>query len=153
MEEDCTHSGKSHFNASARWSFWHYALGIPSVVLSTAAGAAFFKDFPIFAGSMTLCVAVLTSLMTFLKPGERAEEHKNAGDQYLALRNSSRVFREIELAGELSDEAAVEALKGLTCRRDELNQASLSFSDADRRKARRGIEAGEALHVVDRENQ
>ncbi|WP_419695930.1 hypothetical protein ACN2CC_06620 [Mesorhizobium muleiense] len=43
MEEDCIHSGKAHFNASARWAVWNYVFGIPSVILSTAAGAAFSR--------------------------------------------------------------------------------------------------------------
>src|SRR5436309_536506 len=45
LEEDCTHSGKAHFNASARWNRWNYVFGIPSVFLSAAAGTAFFKDY------------------------------------------------------------------------------------------------------------
>jgi hypothetical protein len=109
MEEDCTHSGKAHFNASSRWIFWHYFFGIPSVILATAAGAAFFKDYPIIAGSMTLVVAILTGLMTFLKPSERSASHKSSGDQYLALRNDSRVFREIALARPLEEDEAFTA--------------------------------------------
>lgn len=40
MEEDCTHSGKAHFNAATRWTRWNYAFGIPSVGLSALAGGA-----------------------------------------------------------------------------------------------------------------
>lgn len=150
MEEDCTHSAKAHFNASVRWTRWNYIFGIPSVVLSTAAGATFFKDFPVAAGSMALTVAVLTSLMTFLKPGEKAGGHKSSGDQYLALRNNSRVFREIELRSGIDAEAALNAMKSLTTRRDELNQASPPFSRGDFEKARKGINEGEALHAIDK---
>ncbi|WP_376702534.1 SLATT domain-containing protein [Mesorhizobium sp. ISC25] len=153
MEEDCIHSGKAHFNASARWAVWNYVFGIPSVILSTAAGAAFFKDYPVVAGSMALCVAVLTSLMTFLKPGEKSADHKSSGDQYLALRNNSRVFREVELDNTPDAETVLTALKGFTTRRDELNQASPSFSDGDFKKARDGIDAGEAKHAVDKAHQ
>ncbi|NNM72093.1 SLATT domain-containing protein [Enterovirga aerilata] len=149
MEEDCTHSGKSHFNAADRWARWNYIFGIPSVILSTAAGATFFKDYPVAAGSMALTVAVLTSLMTFLKPGEKSSDHKSSGDQYLALRNNSRVFREITLDS-VDDETARTALEGLTTRRDELNQASPPFSNGDYRKAKKGIDEGEAKHAVDK---
>ncbi|MGX5736056.1 SLATT domain-containing protein [Bosea thiooxidans] len=149
MEEDCDHSGRAHFNASDRWKCWNYAFGIPSVILSTAAGAAFLKDYPLIAGAMSLTVAVLTALMTFLKPGEKTAEHKSSGDQYLALRNDSRVFREIELET-VDDDGAKEAMKGLTTRRNELNQASSQFSRGDFEKARRSIEAGESTHKVDK---
>ena len=119
-------------------SFWH------------AASAAFFKDYPILAGSMTSTVAVLTALMTFLKPAERASSHKSSGDQYLALRNDSRVFREVSLLRVVDDDAAVNAMMGLTTRRNELNAASPGFSVSDYKRAKAGIDAGEALHAVDK---
>lgn len=150
LEEDCTHSGKAHFNANDRWNRWNYVFGIPSVVLSAAAGAAFFKDYSVIAGMMSVGVTVLTSLMTFLKPAERANSHKNSGDQYLALRNDSRVVREITIET-LDDSAAIEAMSGLTTRRNELNQASQPFSNGDFQKARKGVDSGEALHKVDKE--
>jgi hypothetical protein len=150
MEEDCTHSGKAHFNAGDRWTRWNYIFGIPSVILSTAAGAAFFKDYPVIAGSMTSVVAILTALMTFLKPSERAAGHKSAGDQYLTLRNDSRVFREIELERVIDEDIAITAMNGFTTRRNELNQASPQFSNGDFKKARNGINAGEATHAVDK---
>lgn len=151
VEEDCTHSSKSHFNAADRWGRYNLWLGIPSIVLSAAASAAFLGEYPEVAGAMTSVAAILTSLITFLKPSERGAAHKSAGDQYLALRNDARVFREIEInhAGDMH--AAISFMGTLTKRRNELNQSSPQFSDKDRREARRGIEEGEATHVVDRE--
>ena len=151
LEEDCIHSGKSHFNAADRWGQYNNWLGVPSVILSALAGTAFFKDYGLAAGLMSSVVAVLTALMTFLKPSEKAAEHKGAGDQYLTLRNDARVFREIEIDHSCDVQAAIAALAGYTKRRNELNQASPQFSDADRRKARAGIEAGEATHIVDKD--
>lgn len=56
IEEDCIHSGEAHFNACDRWARYHYWLGIPSVVLSALAGAAFFKDHGDIAGIMSATV-------------------------------------------------------------------------------------------------
>lgn len=151
LEEDCIHSGKSHFNAGARWTRYNTLIGLPSVILSALAGTAFFKDYGAVAGVMASVAAVLTALMTFLKPAERASEHKQAGDQYLTLRNDARIFREIEIDHACDTPAAIAALSGFTKRRNELNQASRQFSDGDRRKARAGIEAGEATHIVDKD--
>jgi hypothetical protein len=151
VEEDCIHSGKSHFNAHARWSCYHYWLGIPAVVLSSIAGLAFFKDFPEFGGALSAIVAVLTALSTFLKPSERAAAHKGAGDQYLSLRNDARVFREIKLTHVCDAQSAIDGLTEFSTRRNELNQASPQFSNSDFVKARAGIEAGEAAHVVDKQ--
>ena len=152
IEEDCIHSGKAHFNAEIRWTGYHYWLGIPSVVLSALAGLAFFKDHPEAAGIMSGIVAILTSLMTFLKPSERSVSHKRSGDQYLSLRNDARVFREIRLPATPDQQAAVDGLDEFTNRRNELNQASPQFSQGDFQKAREGIDAGEAAHRVDRSN-
>lgn len=149
IEEDCVHSGKAHFNAGVRWAKYHYYLGLPSVVLSALAGAAFFKDHGDIAGLMSATVAILTSLMTFLKPSERAAAHKGSGDQYLTLRNDARVFREIRLACACDDQTALAGLDEFTKRRNELNQASTQFSRKDFETARAGIDQGEAAHRVD----
>jgi len=152
IEEDCIHSGKAHFNAGIRWMRYHYGLGIPSVVLSALAGLAFFKDLPEIAGVMSGSVAILTSLITFLKPSERSASHKNSGDQYLSLRNDARVYREIKLPASPDEQAAIDGLDEFTKRRNALNQASAQFSQGDFEKARKGIDAGEAAHRVDRSN-
>jgi hypothetical protein len=149
IEEDCIHSGKAHFNAGDRWVRYHYWMGIPSVVLSALAGAAFFKEYSNLAGIMSAVVAVLTSLMTFLKPSERASAHKGSGDQFLTLRNDARVFREIRLTYACDEQAAIGGLDEFTKRRNALNQASAQFSRKDFELARKGIDEGEAAHRVD----
>lgn len=85
IEEDCVYSGKAQFNAGVRWGRYHLWLGVPSVILSALAGTAFFKGEPEIAGAMSTIVTILTALMTFLKPSERASSHKSSGDQYLKL--------------------------------------------------------------------
>jgi len=149
IEEDCIHSGKAHFNAGDRWGRYHYWLGVPSVILSALAGAAFFKDYGNVAGIMSAVVAVLTSLITFLKPSERSSAHKSSGDQYLTLRNDVRVFREIRLAYACDGQAAIAGMDEFTKRRNELNQASMQFSRQDFELARNGINEGEAIHRAD----
>jgi hypothetical protein len=149
IEEDCIHSGKAHFNAGDRWVRYHYRMGLPSVILSALAGAAFFKEYNDIAGIMSAVVAVLTALMTFLKPSERASSHKGSGDQFLTLRNDARVFREIRLAYACDEQAAIAGLDEFTKRRNELNQASAQFSRDDFELARKGIDEGEAVHRTD----
>jgi hypothetical protein len=150
LEEDSAHSGKAQYNAGDRWRVYQYWLGIPSTVLSVAAGLAFFKNDPILGATSSMAAAILTGLMTFLKPSERAAAHKSSGDQYLSLRNDSRVFREIKLIHVRDDQAAIDGLSELTKRRNELNASSLSVSRHDFERARKGIDKGEATHRVDR---
>jgi len=150
IEEDCVHSGKAHFNAGDRWSRYHFWLGVPAVALSAIASTAFFAEQPVIGGLLAASVAILTALQTFLKPSERSSAHKSAGDQYLSLRNDSRVFREIRLDTVCDDQAALDGLDEFTKRRRELNLSSPQFSRGDFEIARRGIEEGEALHAVDK---
>ena len=149
IEEDCTHSGKSQFNAAQRWHDYHYWVGLPSVILSAIAGTAFLSDQSALAAAISGTVAILAALSTFLKPSERAAAHKSAGDQYLALRNDTRVFREIGLSVSADGQSALDSLQALNTRRNELNQSSPSISRGDFEKARKGIRGGEAQHVVD----
>lgn len=151
IEEDCTHSSKAHFNAGTRWTRHHYWLGVPSVALSAIAGTAFLTDFGNVASLMSAIVAILTSLMTFLKPSERASIHKGSGDQYLTLRNDARVFREIRLLCACDDQTAISGMDEFVKRRNELNQASAQVSTKDFQKARDGIDKGEASYRIDKE--
>ena len=152
IEEDCIHSSKAQFNAGARWARYHLGLGVPAVLLSGLAGTAFLRDQPEIAGAMSMAVALLTALSTFLKPSERASSHKSSGDQYLTLRNDARVLRMIKLEASFDDAAAVANLDEITKRRNELNQASAQASRSDFVKARQGIDEGEAGHRVDKGN-
>lgn len=149
IEEDCVHSGKAQFNAADRWARLNYWIGIPAVVVGAIAGVAYLKDYPSLAALFSTSAAILTALMTFLKPAERASKHKSSGDQYLALRNDARVLREVQLPAMTKPAAIIEAVATLSKRRNDLNQASQQFSRSDFELARQGIKEGEAKHAVD----
>ena len=151
LEEDALYSSKGHFNAEDTWVRRNYWLGVPATTLGAIAGAALVKSQPELASAFTLLASLLTGLMTFLKPNERAAMHRAAAGQFLALRNEARFFREVELLetdrlGEL-----LERLKALSSARNELNQKSPSIPRRAFVAARKGIEEGEATHKVDME--
>lgn len=151
VEEDCTYSGKAHFNASDRWGSYHLWLGVPAVLVTTLAGTTFLTDQPAIAGGLSMLAAILTALVTFLKPSERALAHKSSGDQYLILRNDARVLRTVRLNAVPDEAATIASLDEVVKRRNELNQVSPQFARRDFEKARKGIEEGEARHAVDTE--
>jgi hypothetical protein len=151
LEEDATYSSKSHFNAEDTWLCRNYWLGIPATGLGAIAGATLIKSNPELATAFTLFASLLTGLMTFLKPNERASLHHTAGGKFLALKNEARFFREVELVqsdklGELTKQ-----LKMLSATRNELNLKSPSVPRHAFVAARIGIEEGEAEHKVDKE--
>lgn len=152
IEEDALYSSKGHFNAEDIWVLRNYWLGVPSAVLGAIAGAALIKSQPEWASAFTLIASLLTGLMTFLKPNERAAIHRAAAGQFLALRNDARIFREIELLEPYRQADLPKRLKELSSVRNELNQNSPSIPRRAFVDARKGIEEGEAIHKVDKEN-
>lgn len=152
IEEDATYSSKGHFNAEDSWVRRHYWLGIPATVLGAVAGAALIKRAPEAATALTLLASLLTGLMTFLKPNERAALHRAAASQFLALRNDARFFREIDLLQIPASDLASK-LQLLSSRRNELNQKSPGIPRRAFLAARRGIEEGEASHKADMEDR
>jgi hypothetical protein len=151
IEEDSIHSAKAHFNAEDTWKRRHYWMGIPATILGALAGAAIVKDCPELAALLSLSATILTALVTFLKPTERASAHKTAGDQYLALRNDTRIFREIELLEPEDTCAYPDRLKALAQRRNELNQGSPEIPRKAFEKARQDINEGESQYRTDKE--
>lgn len=152
IEEDATYSSKSHFNAEDTWVCRHYWLGIPATALAAIAGATLIRSQPEWASALTLLASLLTGLMTFLKPNERAAIHRAAAGQFLALKNDARLFREVELLKVHQLDELPDRLKVLSSTRNELNQKSPSIPRGAFVAARKGIEEGEATHKVDKES-
>jgi hypothetical protein len=151
LEEDALYSSKGHFNAEDTWVRRNYWLGVPATVLGAIAGATLIKSQPEWATAFTLLASLLTGLMTFLKPNERAALHRAAAGQFLALRNETRFFREIELLQSDRLDELPERLKALSAVRNDLNLKSPSIPRRAFVAARKGIEEGEATHNVDKE--
>ena len=69
-------------------------LGVPVVILTTFIGTSVFAtlqdeidtSLKILVGVISVTAAVLASLQTFLRFGERAEKHRVAGESWAALR-------------------------------------------------------------------
>jgi hypothetical protein len=124
-------------------------MGIPTAVAAAIAGVSALKNYPTVAAVLALAVAALSALVTFLNPSARANLHLNAGNQYLSLQNRTRIFREIEVGTAVDEKELKDKLIQLASRRDELNLGSPQVPSWAHRRAKRGIEAGEATHRVD----
>jgi hypothetical protein len=150
IEEDALYSAKGHFEASRQWGGANLAIGIPTIVAGALAAATAVKSFVLVAGALSAGAAIGSALLTFLKPSDRATQHMQAGNAYKSLHNRSRMLREIECVKRSSDPSLVDELKNLSEERDLLNQKSPGISRSAFRRARRGIEEGEATYRVDR---
>ena len=155
IEENCQYTAKGHFEAAQFWANFHLWIGIPAVVLAGIAGAAAFAKFDqnnIFAGILSLIVVVLTSITTFLNPKDRSGSHLSAGNNYDSLLTRARMFWTIDCRGEDSDSLLATKLKDLSDQRDKLNRECLQVPKWAFKKARKGIEEGEATYKVDQKS-
>ncbi|SCK42609.1 hypothetical protein VAR608DRAFT_4085 [Variovorax sp. HW608] len=149
IEEDAIHSAKRQFNACDFWGRLHYWLGVPATLLAAGASTAIAKSAPELAQVLGLLATLFVTLLTFLKPNDRAVQHRGVGNQYLALRSDARMFCEIDSVENKDDTKKVEALRRLAQRRTELNEIAPPTSRRAFEKAREGISQGEARYRVD----
>lgn len=152
VEEDSEHSFKSHYNAAEFWANINLILGLPAALLGAVAGGTSATDGSqaMVTGTAFLATALVTC-MTFLKPSEKADAHKNAGNLYQSLRNQTRLFREIELDDAISDVEAKKKLSAFSTRRDELNATMPSIPRKAYEKAKKDIDEGRAQYKADKE--
>lgn len=150
VEEDCIYSAKRHFNACSSWTVGHYVLGIPATVLAALVTTALVKNHADWAQALGMTSALFAALLTFLKPNDRASQHRMLGNQYLALRNEARMFRQIELIEVVEDVKKSEHIRRLAQRRNELNGSAPTTPPWAFSRARQGIEQGEADYKADK---
>lgn len=158
LEESTLYSMKGHHCAASGWSNRHLWLGLPVVVISALVGAATFSQYaetyPLVkttAGLLSLAVAILSGISTFLNPNDRENAHLSAAHGFDKLNNDSRLFWSVDCWQEDSDAVLTTKLKELVDRKNELNGNSPQIPDWAYRKAKAGIEAGEAQFEVDRD--
>jgi hypothetical protein len=152
IEEALLLSSKRHFEAARLWSAFHVLIGIPVVGVSAVAGATAFARFDVdhvIAGILSLVVAGLSSVLTFLNPNAKAAAHQIAGNKYDSLMNKARMFWSIDCWQTESEEVLTEKVKYLSEQKDNLNQSCPQTSRLAYRLAKRGIAVGEAKYKVD----
>lgn len=153
IEESALYSAKGHFVAANFWTKFHLWVGIPMVFLAAIAGASALSQFDsnhIIAGIISIIVAALSGVMTFLNPNEKASTHLTAGNNYDSLQNKVRMFWSIDCWREESDQVLTEKLKYFSEQKDRLNQSSPQILRWAYSLAKKGILEGEADYKVDK---
>ena len=152
IEESSLYSAKGHFAAAHTWANFHFIIGVPIVVLAAIAGSSFISNNNVIAGVLSLIIAVLSAVMTFLNPNERSSSHLNAGNSYDTLQNEVRIFRTIDCWREDSEQILTERLKHYSDQKGKLNQSSPQIPWWAYQIAKRGIKAGEGSYEVDKDD-
>ncbi len=116
----------AHYTAASRYSIRSRLLGVPSVVLSAAAGTALFAtlqkssaspDLRLAVGLVSVLAALLSALQTFLGLGDLADKHRSTASMYGAIR---REIEEYQALPPRSPDAVHAALSTVRKRLDEV---------------------------------
>ena len=150
IEEDSTYSSKAHYETARRWGQIYLWLGIPTAIIAGISGVSAFEEQKLLAGATAIIAAALASISTFLNPSEKAQAHYTAGHKFNALKNSARIFREIELLDSSNKELKNDLLK-LSSERNSINEVSPQIPRWAFEKTRKGIEQGESTYAADTE--
>jgi hypothetical protein len=156
IEESLLHSSKGHYAAASRWAAFNMTVGLTMAIISAIAGAAAFKSLDaggVIAGICSFIVVVLSSLITFLNPNERASAHRNAGHRYDALMNKVRIFYTIECWRTDAEDTLADNIVRLSAAKDELNSKCPQIPRWAYKTAKKGIDAGEGAYAVDKEDK
>lgn len=149
IEEDTIFSSKGHFNMASYWGRAHYIVGIP-MVAAAALSASKLLEGNDWGACLALLAAGLAAIQTLVNPEKKASTHQVCGGKYLALRNNTRNFRELELLQIQDNRQALQKIKALSDERNALNQTSPSIPRCAYKEAKKDIEEDQAaLHQVD----
>jgi hypothetical protein len=150
IEEDVLYTAKGHFEAAYLWSRAHNCLGIPTAAIAGVSGISALRDEPVVAAALAILASALVSVATFLNPSERAKAHHSAGVKYNTLKGRARRYRDVELLDPHRSHQLTSGLQELAQEKARLDESSPQPSQWARKRARKGIEAGEADYKVDR---
>ncbi len=146
IKVDVIYSKKGHYNAASIWDVVHYVLGIITVSATAIIG---LKNSSLDHKSivfLALLSATLVSFMTFLKPQEKAAEHKQAGDDFDNLLQVISNFVEVDLL-QGNDEQHSKQLAEIVDIKTKLNKNSLPIPKIAYLKTKKGINKGEASYT------
>lgn len=132
LEKDTNITSKSNFMIAQNWESINSILGLSAVIISgivTILGAMTalkgMEDVQhIFNFASTILASIITvvgSILTFLKPSERAGRYREFGNKQKALRNRIRIYRNVILAQEKYTSIAIEKLEEFNKDKDTLN--------------------------------
>lgn len=146
VEEDSLFSSRGHLKAASVLSATQLAIGVAITALAAVAGTLALAE-PRVSGliaALALVSSALAAILAFTNPSARAQNHLDAGHQFLSLRNDTRFFREIDLPRLGAGEGTIGCLRELGHRRNALNSSAPQIPRWAYLLARRGIDQGEA---------
>ena len=150
LEEDSTYASQSQYEASKFWRLCHWVLGVPAAGLAATAGFTGLASVTgrVPAAILALIAAVLGGLLTTVEPNKRVRQGQTAAAAYNEVRVGARQARLIDLPGATLEDARSQ-LRELTEQKHQVDRVAEPPNTYAYWRARRNIEAGRLVHVVD----
>jgi hypothetical protein len=152
LQQESLLAAEEHYAAETLWYHLNYCLGIPATILAAVAGGAAFSKInhsEIVAGSLSIVVAILSSLTTFLDPKRIFSDHHAAAKGFESLYHRAGViYRLSSLDENASDADLQKRIEELRASFIQLNQQRLAISALAHKRAREavdGIRRGEVI--------
>jgi hypothetical protein len=142
LQNDVLWTEKGHFISAGVLRAMRLILGVLATASSTTAVATIVADHQTVAGIFALAGALLSGLLTFLKPEELAQQHLNAGRKLGALRVDIRQTLRLD-AATLQRTELRQATAELAQRKAAIDEVSPHVADASIWWAGRRIERGD----------
>ncbi len=140
--DDMLHTEKTHMAAAERLQGLHQWLGIAATVLATGAAATIVAaSSKVAASLLALGAAIISGVLTFMKPERTAEQHLAAGRQLATLRVHARQVLNLDLPA-LSSEVLREAINDTATKKAAIDDAAPGTRGRDYTVARNRITKG-----------
>jgi len=116
----------SHFTAARRWDSINLYLGLLAAGTGVIGGAVagLFLQNLILASIVATTSGLLAAIITFLKPSERIDLHKRAGDNWAILRDRVASFHKLEIEHIGNEEEIQRGYDKLLSTKEEVTKAS-----------------------------
>jgi hypothetical protein len=140
--DDMLHTEKTHMAAAERFQGLHQWLGIAATMLATGAAATIVAALSkVAAGLLALGAAIVSGVLTFMKPERTAEQHLAAGRQLAVLRVRARQVLNLDLPV-ISSDALREAIDDIAAKKAAIDDAAPGTRNRDYTTARNKITKG-----------
>jgi hypothetical protein len=134
----------AHRFGAESWAWARYVLGVPAAVLAAVAGYfALGEDNLGWGGLMAVAAALLTTLLTTLKPGEEVSRHQQAAARFGDVRRRAVALASVGAASDATDDALSADLDALLAAFAVAEQEAPNLTHARRVRGTRYVDDGE----------
>jgi hypothetical protein len=112
IEEESFIAAEKHYASETPWFRWTYWLGIPASLLAAVSSTMSFAQVDkrgIIVGVVSMIVAILAGMLTYLDPSKKANAHHASAKSYEALFRKARLLHRVVSLKEDADLHKLEA--------------------------------------------